>query len=156
MRQTTVNIDNREFVIDHMNAQKALGVLKTILSSLFLEDVIGMMGVTGGTSSSKKDKDVLNEIEDMEKLQITLLSTVSELLKSGPVQVVDVKGNYYIEDVQYDMLLSSKLLLEVLKANYSSFFTQALELAQSKGIIPVMTEEELSNMPNLLKDFLKN
>ena len=129
MRETqkTVEINGRRFLIRKLPAAKAYALLVEILTKGLplnlvgsaLEQFIpaGMLKAAGKHTMT---------VEEMEKLELSFMSCVSEMLLSGPVEVIDSQGNYRVENLEYDMLLFGELLTEVLKWQYADFFTGVL------------------------------
>ncbi len=83
-------------------------------------------------------------MEEMETLQLKLLSAVSEELKGGWTPVVDSHGHFQVEDLEDDMLLFGTLLVRVVEFQYGDFFTGLLSRL---GI----TLEEPEELPEKLK-----
>lgn len=122
-----IMLEDRTFVLKKMPAAKAYAVLVEILTKAMPIDLLlgAMQDFLPASLSSLKGKQMMS-MEEMEQLQLKLLSSVSEMLTSGPVQVIDSQGHFQVEDLEDDMLLFGTLLVKVVEFQYADFFTGLL------------------------------
>lgn len=129
MRERTkqIMIEDRTFVLKKMPAAKAYAVLVEILTKAMPLDLLlgAMQDFLPASLSNLRGKQVMS-MEELEQLQLKLLSSVSEMLNSGPVPVVDSQGHFQVEDLEDDMLLFGTLLVKVVEFQYADFFTGLL------------------------------
>lgn len=126
-RVKQITIEDRTFVLKKMPAAKAYAVLVEILTKAMPIDLLlgAMQDFLPASLSTLKGKQMMS-MEEMEKLQLKLLSSVSEMLTGGPVQVIDSQGHFQVEDLEDDMLLFGTLLVKVVEFQYADFFTGLL------------------------------
>lgn len=126
-RTKQIKIEDRTFVLKKMPAAKAYAVLVEILTKAMPLDLLlgAMQDFLPVSLTNLKGKQMMT-MEEMEQLQVKLLSSVSEMLSSGLVPVVDSQGYFQVEDLEDDMLLFGTLLVKVMEFQYADFFTGLL------------------------------
>lgn len=126
-RTREIVIDGRTFQLKKLPAAKAYAILTEIITKAMPLDWFG--GVIAEyipmTLSGKGAKQSMT-MEELEQLQLKLLSSVSEKLNSGFVAVIDGSGHFQVEDLEEDMMLFGNLLLKVVEFQYGDFFTELL------------------------------
>lgn len=139
---------DRKFEVRKMDALESLAVLKELLTKALPFDIMSMfgneisqlmgssqLGSIGSMLDSKKDM----TIDEFILLQKRMLKYSYEILPSGPVQVMTNNGDFGVMDVDQDLNLILKLLVESVRVNYESFFIEAL---QSIGVVEKVTTSE--------------
>lgn len=142
---------NRKFEIQKMDALESLAVLKELLTRALPFDIMSIfgseisqlmgskqMGGIGSLLDSKKDM----SIDEFILLQKRILKYSYEILPSGPVQIVTSAGDFGVMDVDKDLALILKLLVESVRLNYESFF---IEMLQSIGIVEKAETSEVQS-----------
>jgi hypothetical protein len=124
-----IDIDGRKFVLHKLPAARAYAVLVEIITKalppglmgIALEDFLPAALVRGGGGGEKKQM----SIDEFEALEIQIMRAVSERL-AVDTPVVDKAGHFQAPDIEHDMLLFGRLLLEALKFQYTDFFDALL------------------------------
>lgn len=149
----TVEIDGRTFQIRKLPAATAYALLTEILTKGLPLNLLGsaLEQFIPASMLNAAGKHTMT-IEEMEKLEIAFLGCVSEILKSGPVPVVDNRGGYQVEDLEFNMLLFGQLLTEVVKWQYGDFF---IEILRKMGFERTDDPEDLKYLEKL-KEIIKN
>ena len=81
-------------------------------------------------------------IDEFAAFEKRLLTCVDARLKDGDEQIINEDGTYNVVDIEYNLSLVMKLLLEVVRVNYKDFFVDSLkELKVLKGITEAKAEE---------------
>lgn len=135
-----VEIKGRTFQIEKMDALESLAVLKELLTGALPIDIMGMFGNTLENITgilTKKDM----SIEEFVALEKRILRYTFEVLPTGLTRVVDGSGNFGVNDVEKDLSLVIKLLMEAVRLNYESFFTE---------MFPVDMMDEIQTLGNNL------
>ena len=140
-------VDERKFIIKKMDPLLGIAILKELLTRSFPIDLLSMIDSSGkskalgGLISSSSSVITSMGIDEFVEFQRRILSFVYELLPSGEVQVIDKLGNYKVLNLKEDMSLNLRLLVEVLKVNYTDFF---IEILQDFKILEKLNKEEES------------
>ena len=72
--------------------------------------------------------------KDMDLLIDKCLRVCSKMLPAGPEPVMDANGNYGIPEVEYDMALTIRLIVEAIRWGASDFFGgNGLDLSSLMG-----------------------
>ena len=123
----TIEIDGRQFILQTQPAASVYALLTEILTKGLPLNLLGsaLEQFIPASMLNMAGKQTMT-VEEMEKLQLEFMRCVSEILPGGPVAVVDERGNYQVEDLEYDMLLFGQLLTEMAKWQYADFFTEIL------------------------------
>lgn len=141
-------VNDRKFTIKMMEPLYGIAILKELLTRSLPIDLLGMIDSTGQSSklqglvSSSSSAGVKPMgIDEFVEFQRRILSYAYEILPSGEVQVIDKFGNYKVMNLENDMALVLRLLVEILKVNYLSFF---IEILQNFKILEKLMPEESS------------
>lgn len=126
-RTKRITIGERTFVLNKMPAARAYAVLVEIVTKALPLNLLGSVleDFIPASLLNLENKKPMS-MEEFEQLQLKLLMCVSEELKSGPVSVVDSKGNFQVEELEEDMLLFGQLLAKAVEYQYKDFFTGVL------------------------------
>lgn len=126
-RTKRITIGERTFVLNKMPAARAYAVLAEIVTKALPLNLLGsaLEDFIPASLLNLENKKPMS-MEEFEQLQLKLLMCVSEELKSGPVAVVDSKGNFQVEELEEDMLLFGQLLAKAVEYQYKDFFTELL------------------------------
>lgn len=126
-----IEVDGRVFLIKKMSAKSSLKLAKTILAkslpafSVFFEET-----KTKKVETVKENElflaiqnclDVLDD-KDLDKVIDMSLQHCSEILPAGAANVLNIDGTYGITDIDTDVVLTLRLVIEVLLFNYEGFF----------------------------------
>ena len=131
--EEVVEIQGRKFVIRMFPADEGLAVLKELITraipfNLFsglgfggqkLSDVIGAFGI-----DNSKSQMTVDEFATFEK---RLLRCVKARLKDGDESILSEEGQFQVVNIEYNLTLVLKLLVEVVRVNYSDFFVDTLK-----------------------------
>lgn len=144
-RTKQITLEGRTFRLQKLPAAKAYAILVEIMTKALPVDLLSsaFQDFLPATFRNIKGKPAMS-MEEMETLQLKLLSAVSEELKGGWTPVVDSHGHFQVEDLEDDMLLFGTLLVRVVEFQYGDFFTGLLSRL---GI----TLEEPEELPEKLK-----
>lgn len=84
---------------------------------------------------------------DFDEIQTECLRVCRELTKSGPVDVLDERGNFGVNDLEYDAKTVMALTIQALVFNVSSFFDAGLldSLAGILGMSPPAAKTSTSS-----------
>ena len=145
INEKRIEIKGRKFQINKMDALESLAILKELLTrampfdltSIFGDEINKLIGSSSSVASvmnSKKDM----SIDEFILFQRRLLKYAYEILPSGPVQVMNQYGEFGIIDADKDLTMVLKLLIEIVRFNYESFFIETLS---TLGILKKMDSE---------------
>lgn len=140
-----VEIDNRTFIIEKMDALESIAVLKEILTKTLPLDLLSTFGdsvssLVGRIDSPKKDM----SIDEFIRLQKRILKYVFESLPSGMIPIIDSNNNYAVDDFEKNLDLAVSLLFKSVRFNYESFF---LEKLQKMGLLEKIQETFEATLP---------
>lgn len=143
-----VEINERKFEVQKMNAFESIAVLKELLTRAMPFDILSALGGEasklfdspsvpgiGLINGNKKDM----SIDEFVLLEKRILQYSFEVLPSGLTQVVNKNGDFMINDAEQDIFLVMQLLVEVVRINYESFFIEMLQ--KIKVIAPITSEQ---------------
>jgi len=145
MREITKNVEFevdgelRKFYIKKMNAYDGMYLLKVVS-----EKVMPLLqaAVKFNVENEDEEKDnftvninmIANQLpemfaslsqEELKKLTILCLKTVQMSLPAGYQQVVDERGNFGVEELEYNVMACLRLVYEVVALNCSDFFEES-------------------------------
>lgn len=127
----TIQIEERTFLIQKMNAKSSLKLAKTLLAKAFPAFSIFLEEKKTKQIETIKEKDMFLAIQncldtledkDLDKVIDTSLQHCSEILPAGTANVVNADGSYGVVGVDTDVILTLRLVTEVLVFNYEGFF----------------------------------
>jgi len=145
MREITKNIEleiegnKMNFQIRKMDAFNGAYLLKVITEKALpaLKDAIDMVA-NEGESKKEEDNESMIRIFDLlpgllasmdaaelKRIMMMCLQTVSCWLPAGYQEVVDSRGNFGIEELEYDVSSCLRLVYEVIVFNCSGFFGES-------------------------------
>lgn len=126
-RTKQIIVEGRSFRLQKLPAARAYAILVELLTKALPADfLIAALGdFLPARLQNGREKSMMS-MEDLEGLQMKLLSAVSEELKGGWTPVVDSNGHFQVEDLEDDMLLFGTLLARVIEFQYGDFFTGLL------------------------------
>lgn len=143
--EEVVEVQGRKFVIKMFPADEGLAILKELITraipfNLFSGIAIGGQSIsalaeTFGVDNSKTQM----SIDEFTVFEKRLLRCVRARLKDGDEPIISKEGQYQVVDIEYNMSLVLKLLVEVVRVNYSDFFVEMLEKLK---LLKQMTEEQ--------------
>lgn len=131
--EEVVEIQGRKFVIKMFPAVEGLAVLKELITRAIPFDLFSGIGVGGNSISdliksfgvdNSKSQMSIDEFAAFEK---RLLRCVDARLKDGDEPILDEDGAYQVVDIEHNMTLVLKLLMEVVRVNYKDFFLETLK-----------------------------
>lgn len=131
--QSTFEASGRKFIIKKMTPLMGIAILKELISRSLPIDLLSMMDSAGAGSKLKSIMSFSSSmvkpmgIDEFVEFEQRILLNVYELLPSGEVQVIDTLGNYKVLDLENDMSLVLRLLVETIKVNYKDFFIEILQ-----------------------------
>lgn len=144
MRETSKNVEfeidgeMRHFYITKMNAFDGAYLMKIVTEKampLIQEAIMGMGKNSDAEDSESLDLKLIADMlpralsslshEEMKKLMILCLSTVQLSLPAGYQYVVDGRGNFGVEELQYNTAACLRLVYEVIVLNCSDFFAES-------------------------------
>lgn len=134
-----ITVDGREFVIRKFDAKTGLKIARLVIAKAaplipLIESATGK-----GTTDARifaAVGEILGTLDDadMDSLIDKCLRSCFENLPAGLAPVIDETGNFGVEGVEYDMLLTLKLCFEAIKWGASDFFGE--NLSNLRQIIP--------------------
>jgi hypothetical protein len=123
----TVEIEGRSFQVRKPTAIDGIKIAKKIAAS-----VLSATGEAGGFASLlsidvNRLANLLDGISDDEVAWLIKksLSLCSEKLPAGWTQVIDAAGQYQVADLEYDPILTIKLVTEAIKWGVGGFFDES-------------------------------
>ena len=140
----TIQVEERTFLIRKMNAKCSLKLAKTILAKALPAFSIFFEEKKQKQIETVKENDMFLAIQncldtledkDLDKVIDTSLQHCSEILPAGTANVLNVDGTYGVTGVDTDVILTLRLVTEVLVFNYEGFFDASL---WSSKFSPVM------------------
>ena len=143
-----IELQGRKFVIRMFPAAEGLAILKELMTRALPMDLLSNVAI-GGQSVGEKLKGFgfdnsksAMSIDEFAAFEKRLLTCVDARLKDGDEQIINEDGTYNVVDIEYNLSLVMKLLLEVVRVNYKDFFVDSLkELKVLKGITEAKAEE---------------
>lgn len=140
-----VEINDRTFIIEKMDALESIAVLKEILTKTLPLDLLSTFGdsvsnIVGRIDFPKQDM----SIDEFIRLQKRILKYVFESLPSGMVPVIDSNNNYAVNDFEKNLNLAVSLLFKAIRFNYESFFIETL---QKMGLLEKIQETFEDTLP---------
>lgn len=140
-----VEINDRTFIIEKMDALESIAILKEILTKTLPLDLLSTFGdsvsnIVGRIDFPKQDMN----IDEFIRLQKRILKYVFESLPSGMVPVIDSNNNYAVNDFEKNLNLAVSLLFKAIRFNYESFFIEKL---QEMGLLEKIQETFESTLP---------
>lgn len=111
-----IEVQERKFVIEKLDAQTGGFIAFTLLSRSVPSMISGAMGVAlpqTGTTMSKKE---------WVELQKDILSCVSEKLPVGKTQIYNEQGNFAVLDMEKNAALLMRLTIDAVQFNFMDFF----------------------------------
>lgn len=143
-----ITIEDRTFILKKMPAARGFSLLMELATKVFPAgtlDIVLANILPFSVSNTQRNK---MSMEELEQLQLKILSFVSEQLEGILTPVVDKQGHFQVEDLEYDMMLFGELLLQMLMFQYMDFFLDGL------GKLGLTTEDPevlVKNLAELLK-----
>jgi len=140
----TIQVEERTFLIRKMNAKCSLKLAKTILAKALPAFSIFFEEKKQKQIETVKENDMFLAIQncldtledkDLDKVIDTSLQHCSEILPAGTANVLNMDGTYGVTGVDTDVILTLRLVTEVLVFNYEGFFDASL---WSSKFSPVM------------------
>ena len=130
-KEKYIEIESRKFVAKKFPAKTAIKMSKTILAK-------ALPAFSGFSESVNQSADGDNEIlfknisevfdklsdEDLDKVVDTSLMFCGEILPAGQAAVLNKDGTFGVVGVEDDMILTLRLVAEVLLFNYADFFDE--------------------------------
>lgn len=124
---TNVTIDDRHFSIRKFDAVTGLKLARLVIAKA--APLIPLIQSAADTDQSD-DKiytavgEILGTLDDkdIEDIVFKCLRVCSEQLPAGPAPVIDAMGNYGVDDIEFDMMLTLSLCFEAIKWGASDFF----------------------------------
>lgn len=101
--------------IARLVVSKLAPLIPLIVSDSRNNGVEGMAEVIGEAIGTLEDKDI-------ETLVKKCLRNCEKMLKLGPVRCIDENGNYGVEDLEYDIVITIQLVVEAIKWGAGDFF----------------------------------
>ncbi len=143
MREITKNVEleiegeKMVFLIRKMNAFDGSYLLKVITEKVLpvLQNAMDIVGNEDEENEKAKEESVMKIFEllpgllasmdsdELKKIMMLCLRTVSCLLPAGYQEVVDARGNFGVEELEYDVGVCLRLVYEVIVFNCSGFFS---------------------------------
>ena len=126
-----VEIDGEMYRIEKFTARVGVKLARMLLAKI--APIIPLLGNEEGEeepSEADDNKlyaavaaalDSLND-KDVDYLLNTCLRAVSKMLPAGPTAIIDANGFYGIPEVEYDLGLTIRLIVEAIKWGASDFF----------------------------------
>lgn len=130
-RYKMVEIDGEMYRIEKFTARVGLKLARMLLAKI--APIIPLLG-------NEEEQDEPNEVndnklyaavaaaldslndKDVDYLMNTCLRAVSKMLPAGPTAIIDANGFYGIPEVEYDLGLTIRLIVEAIKWGASDFF----------------------------------
>lgn len=145
----TIKIEERTFFIKKMNAKSSLKLAKTILAkslpafSIFLEE-----RKTKQVETIKENdmflaiQNCLDTLEDkdLDKVIDTALQHCSKVLPAGNAPILNADGSYGVVGVDTDVILTLRLVVEVLVFNYEGFFDASLWRSKFSPVVDMLQQ----------------
>ena len=131
MESKTIEVNQRIFVINKLNARDSLKLVKLITSKVMpmFSDFITNDKVKQVKNLDEKQafeaiQKCLTSLDDsdLDKIIDYTLMNCYEKLKAGSSRVLNTDGTYGVQDVENDLILTLRLVLEVLIFNFKNFF----------------------------------
>jgi hypothetical protein len=121
-----ITIGEDEYRVQKFNAMTGLRVARLVVSKL-MPIVPALAGDgSGGTVGVMLDRlgEALGNITDgeLEKLTVDCLKHCAKKLPSGYVPILDEKGNYRVQDIEFDAPLTLRLVIEAIRHGAMDFF----------------------------------
>ena len=120
-----IEIDGERYFIKKFDAMTGLQIARLLLAKAApIVPLIEKVGSVEGEAAFAAIGGVLETLsdDDMKGLVQKCLRVCSRIMPAGPQQIMDDRGNYGGEDVEYDFLLVIKLCVEAIKWGASDFF----------------------------------
>ena len=126
-----VEIDGEMYRIEKFTARVGLKLARLMLAKI--APIIPLLGNEEGEDEPNEVNDSklyaavaaalesLND-KDVDYLMNTCLRAVSKMLPAGPTAIIDANGFYGIPEVEYDLGLTVRLIVEAIKWGASDFF----------------------------------
>jgi len=140
----TIQVEERTFLIRKMNAKCSLKLAKTILakalpafSMFFEEKKQKQIEIVKENELFLAIQNCLDTLEDkdLDKVIDTSLQHCSEILPAGTANVLNIDGTYGVTGVDTDVILTLRLVTEVLVFNYEGFFDVSLWRSKFSPIV---------------------
>ena len=122
---TTVKINDREFSIRKFDARTGLKIARLLFAKAApLLPALQNDGDDGDVISYEMIGKILDAVSDEELDMLTnhCLKVCSERLPAGLQPVMDANGFYGVEDIEYNLPLTLKLIFEAVKWGAADFF----------------------------------
>lgn len=126
-RTKQITMEGRTFRLQKLPAAKAYAILVEILTKALPIELLSsaFQDFLPAIPRHIQGKPMMS-MEEMEALQLIVLSAVSEKLKGGWTPVVDSQGHFQVEELEDDMLLFGTLFAKAVEFQYGDFFTGLL------------------------------
>jgi len=150
-KEKYIEIEGRRFVVKKFSAKVAIKMTKTLLA----KGLPAFSAFTGGNTSLNIDNkdfiddntvlinsigEVLDKLsdEDLDKVIDTSLLYCSEILPAGQVTVLNKDGTFGVIGVEDDLILTLRLITEVLMFNYMGFFDESRWGSTFKSVVDML------------------
>jgi hypothetical protein len=145
----TIQVEERTFLIRKMNAKCSLKLAKTILakalpafSMFFEEKKQKQIEIVKENELFLAIQNCLDTLEDkdLDKVIDTSLQHCSEILPAGTANVLNIDGTYGVTGVDTDVILTLRLVTEVLVFNYEGFFDVSLWRSKFSPVVDMLQQ----------------
>ncbi len=145
----TIQVEERTFLIRKMNAKCSLKLAKTILakalpafSMFFEEKKQKQIEIVKENELFLAIQNCLDTLEDkdLDKVIDTSLQHCSEILPAGTANVLNIDGTYGVTGVDTDVILTLRLVTEVLVFNYEGFFDVSLWRSKFSPVVDMFKQ----------------
>mgnify|MGYP000069945271 CR=1 FL=1 len=140
----TIQVEERTFLIKKMNAKSSLKLAKTILAKSLPAFSVFFEETKAKKVETVKENDMFLAIQncldslednDLDKVIDTSLQHCSEILPAGATNVLNIDGTYGVANIDTDVVLTLRLVTEVLLFNYEGFFDVSLWRSKFSPIV---------------------
>ena len=145
----TIQVEERTFLIKKMNAKSSLKLAKTILAKSLPAFSVFFEETKAKKVETVKENDMFLAIQncldslednDLDKVIDTSLQHCSEILPAGATNVLNIDGTYGVANIDTDVVLTLRLVTEVLLFNYEGFFDVSLWRSKFSPIVDMLQQ----------------
>ena len=130
-KEKYIEVEGRKFVVKKFPAKTAIKVSKTILAKALpsfseFSETVNQSAEGDNKILFKNISELLDRLsdEDLDKVVDTSLMFCSEVLPAGQATVLNKDGTFGVVGAEEDMVLTLRLVTEVLMLNYAGFFDE--------------------------------
>ena len=128
-----VSLSGRTFVLEKLPAAESLALLGELLFKGLPLTALGDEFAALFPGTILKSENTTFSTDDLIRVELRFLKSVSERLKGGDTPVVDSQGRFQVENLAYDLPLFAELLAKTAVFQYRDFF---LALSGRLGLTP--------------------